>query len=181
MIDFSRNHFELFGLAPRFSLDAAALDAAWREQQSRVHPDRFAHADDARKRLALQASARVNEAYRALRDPVTRAVYLLALNGVDATRESDTALPFDFLERQLERRERADEAADAGDLRALAAARDEVRQEARALEASLSGLLDERQAFAEARMPVRELRFLGKVAEDLRELEARVDDAVEDR
>jgi molecular chaperone HscB len=179
MIDFSRNHFELFGLPARFGLDAAALDAAWRARQSEVHPDRFAHADDARKRLALQASARVNEAYRALRDPVARAEYLLALHGVDATRESDTALPLDFLERQLERRERADEAAAASDLAALAVAGDEVRQEARALEASLAALLDERKDYAEARTPVRELRFLTKVADDLRQLEARVDDALE--
>jgi hypothetical protein len=28
MIDFSRNHFELFGLPPRFRFDAASLDAA---------------------------------------------------------------------------------------------------------------------------------------------------------
>ncbi len=56
--------------------------------------------------IALQSSARVNEAYRALKDPVARAQYLLSLHGVDAFDETNTALPFDFLERQLERRER---------------------------------------------------------------------------
>jgi molecular chaperone HscB len=181
MIDFSRNHFELFGLPPRFALDAAALDAAWRTRQSEVHPDRFAHAGDAEKRLALQASARVNEAYRALRDPVARAEYRLALHGVDATRESDTALPLVFLARQLERRERADEAAGARDFAALAATREEVREEARELESSIAQLLDERRAYADARTPVRELRFLSKVVEDLRSLEARADDSLEDR
>ena len=43
----SGNHFELFGLTPAFSLDAEALETAYREIQSRVHPDRFAHAGDA--------------------------------------------------------------------------------------------------------------------------------------
>ena len=38
MIDFSRNHFELFGLPPRFRFDATALDAAYRALQLQVHP-----------------------------------------------------------------------------------------------------------------------------------------------
>ena len=52
MIDFSRNHFELFGLPERFRFDAAALDRAYRELQGEVHPDRFA----ARRRRASSAS-----------------------------------------------------------------------------------------------------------------------------
>ena len=64
MIDFSRNHFELFGLPARYRVDAAALDGAYRKLQTEVHPDRFASARDADRRAALQASARVNEAYR---------------------------------------------------------------------------------------------------------------------
>ena len=66
MIDFSRNHFELFGLPERFRFDAASLDRAYRELQSEVHPDRFATSDDTERRVALQSSARVNEAYSAL-------------------------------------------------------------------------------------------------------------------
>ena len=62
MIDFSRNHFELFGLSARYRVDQDALDAAYRKLQSEVHPDRFAGGSDAERRIALQASARVNEA-----------------------------------------------------------------------------------------------------------------------
>ena len=72
MIDFSRNYFDLFGLAPAFRFDSAVLDRAFRELQTEVHPDRFAGGSDAQKRLALQSSARVNEAYRALKEPVRR-------------------------------------------------------------------------------------------------------------
>ena len=82
MIDFSRNHFELFDLPPRFRFDAAVLDAAYRKLQSAVHPDRFARGTDVERRLAQQSSARVNEAYRALKDPVQRAQYLLQLHGI---------------------------------------------------------------------------------------------------
>ena len=96
MIDFSRNHFELFGLPARYRVDPASLDAAYRKLQSEVHPDRFARGTDAERRMALQSSARVNEAYRALKDPVERAQYLLRMQGVDAVGETDTQLPERF-------------------------------------------------------------------------------------
>jgi molecular chaperone HscB len=177
MLDFSRNHFALFGLPERFALDGAALDAAYRRLQSDVHPDRYAHGSDAERRLALQASARVNEAYRALREPVARAEYLLTLHGIDARDETDTRLPLDFLERQLERREEASDAASAHDARRLAALVDGVRTEARELQAALVQLLDEQRDYAAARGAVRELRFLHKVNEDLGELDAALDEA----
>src|SRR5512137_454605 len=101
VIDFNRNYFELFGLPARFDVDAAALDRAYRALQTEVHPDRFAAGTDAERRVAMQSAARVNEAYRALKDPVARASPLLALHGVAAADETDTALDIGFLERQL--------------------------------------------------------------------------------
>src|SRR6266536_3145239 len=110
MIDFSRNHFELFGLEPRFRFDPALLDRAYRDLQSDVHPDRHAAGNDEQQRRALQSSARVNEAYRTLKDPVARAEYLLSLHGRDGS-EGDRGLDVEFLEKQLERREEASDAA----------------------------------------------------------------------
>jgi molecular chaperone HscB len=167
MIDFSRNYFELFGLPRAFRFDAAVLDRAYRQLQSEVHPDRFAGGTDAEKRLALQASARVNEAYRALKNPVQRAQYLLRMHGIDAVSETDTALPLEFLERQLERREQAAEAQTARDVRTLSSLLADARAESQALEDVLAQVLDDEQAFATARMQVRELTFLTKLAEDI--------------
>jgi len=167
MIDFSRNYFDLFGLTPAFRFDGAVLDRAFRELQTEVHPDRFAGASDAQKRLALQSSARVNEAYRALKDPVRRAQYILRLHDVDAVGETDTSLPLDFLERQLERRERAAEAQAAGDVDTLDTLLADARAESRSLEDRLAQLLDGDRAFAAARTQVRELTFLAKLAEDI--------------
>jgi len=167
MIDFSRNHFELFGLPVSFAIDPAALDRAWRDLQAEVHPDRHAAADDTSRRLALQASARVNEAYRALKDPVERGRYLLHLRGIDAFDETDTRLPLDFLEAQLERRERAAEAAEAGDADALDGIVADIRAEARGRERDLAALLEVAGDGARATAVLRELRFLAKVAEDV--------------
>ena len=176
MIDFSHNYFALFGLSPRFRFDPAVLDQAYRALQSDIHPDRFAGGTEAQQRMALQSSTRVNEAYRALKDPVQRAQYLLQLNGIEALSETDTQLPMDFLERQLERREAAGEAHAAGDARTLSALRDGVRTEARDLEDALAHELDDERAFASARSRVRELTFLHKLAGDLDEMLGRLDD-----
>jgi molecular chaperone HscB len=167
MIDFSQNYFALFGLPPQYRFDAARLDAAYRALQTQVHPDRFAAAGESERRLALQSSARVNEAYRALKDPVGRAQYLLSLHGIDATSETDTALPIDFLERQLERREAVDEARIAGEIARLEALLAEVRAEIAALEPALAETLDSEQRWESARAGVRELQFLSKLAADI--------------
>lgn len=176
MIDFSRNHFELFGLPQRFRFDPAALDRAYRQLQGDVHPDRHAAASESDQRLALQSSARVNEAYRALKDPVARAQYLLALHGVDAFGDADTTLPLDFLERQLERREAAHAALAARDGGALSALLADVRAEAAQVERRLAALIDVDEAWAAARPQVRELRFLAKVAADIDTMLAALDD-----
>ena len=167
MIDFSQDYFALFGLPLRYRCDAAQLDAAYRALQTRVHPDRFAAAGEVERRLALQSSARVNEAYRALKDPVGRAQYLLSLQGIDATGETDTALPMDFLERQLERREAVEEARLAGDSARLEALLAEVRNEIAALESELTEALDANKSWEPARASVRELQFLSRLAGDI--------------
>ena len=42
-----QNHFDLFHLPARFEVDMDALDAAYRDVQGQVHPDRFVNATDA--------------------------------------------------------------------------------------------------------------------------------------
>src|SRR6185312_15300702 len=114
-----QNHFELFGLPPSYGMDEEILEKAYREIQARVHPDRFAHAGDAERRASLQWTTRVNEAYRTLRNPVSRASHLLALNGVDVAFETNTAMPAEFLMEQMELREALEGATQSRDTTAL--------------------------------------------------------------
>ena len=176
MIDFSRNHFALFDLPERYRFDADQLERAYRQLQSKVHPDRFAAGSDQEKRISLQSSARVNEAYRVLRDPVERARYLLKLNGVDALDETDTELPLEFLERQLERRETAAGAVDNHDMRGLSSVAANVAEEASELEAILAQSIDAKRAYADAKVHVRQLKFLSKLAADLDTMHAELAD-----
>ena len=169
MIDFSTDHFALFELPRRYRIDRAALDAAYRKLQGEIHPDRHASAGDADRRLSLQASARVNEAYEALSDPAGRGEYLLGLHGIVTLGETDTAMPTDFLSEQMERREEIDEAMQRGDHAALEQGLDTVAGEAAVLEEELASALDDRQALGDAKTIVRKLRFLDRVREEITE------------
>ena len=68
-----------------FDIDTAELAVRYRELQRRVHPDKFANASDQERRLSLQMTAQVNEAFQTLKDPVRRGRYLLSLRGVEST------------------------------------------------------------------------------------------------
>jgi molecular chaperone HscB len=176
MIDFSQDYFALFGLPARYRFDPAKLDAAYRKLQTEVHPDRFASAGDDERRLALQSSSRVNEAYRALRSPVERANYLLLLRGIDALAETDTALPPEFLEQQLECRESMADAIVSRDMSALVALRKNVEGAAAEVERTLAAQLDLPATPADARVNLRKLKFLSKVAADISAAIAELDD-----
>ena len=176
MIDFSQDYFALFGLPARYRFDPAELDAAYRRLQTEVHPDRFAAAGDDERRLALQSSSRVNEAYRALRSPLERAHYLLLLRGIDALAETDTALPPEFLEQQLECREAMAEAVTRRDAATLTALQKSVENAAAELERSLAEQLDRPEIPAEAQVSLRKLKFLSKVTVDIAAAIAEIDD-----
>jgi molecular chaperone HscB len=100
-----KNYFLLFGVPVAFSLDPIALETGWKRMQRTVHPDRYARADDAQKRLALQWSTLMNEGYAVLKDPLRRAEYLCRLAGVTVDAQSNTRMPVDFLEVQMRLRE----------------------------------------------------------------------------
>ena len=110
------NDFVLFGLPERFALDRNELDARWRKLQASAHPDRFASDGAAAQRVAMQWSVRINEAYRRLREPLSRAAYLCELRGAPIEAHSNTAMPADFLMQQMAWREGLDDAQGEGEL-----------------------------------------------------------------
>jgi molecular chaperone HscB len=168
------DHFELFGLPAHFAIDEAALDAAYRQLQSQVHPDRFASASDVERRIAMQRATQANEAYRTLRSPLDRAIYLLSLRGIDVRSETSTRLEPSFLAQQLEWREAAGDAKAAKDVNALEAQLASLRMEKDLRFALLGALIDDgsddegneegNEAAAEA---ARQLLFIEKLEAEL--------------
>ena len=153
------------------SLDERALESAFREVQSAVHPDRFAAAPEQQRRLAMQMATLVNEAYRVLRDPARRAEYLCSLNGVSLEAESNTAMPADFLIEQMQWREQLDEAKAARDRSAIDALRTELQRRRTLLIETLGAALDDRHDFDEAADLVRRLMFIDRFGADIESAE----------
>ena len=161
-----QNHFDLFNLPPRFSLDTGALDAAYRDVQGQVHPDRFVNATDAEKRVAMQWATRANEAYQTLKNPQKRAQYLCEQHGIDLQTESNTAMPMAFLMQQMEWREALGDARAAKDLAALEELDEQVKQERKARLVQIGEQLDAGD-YEQAAQGVRALMFLEKFGEEL--------------
>jgi molecular chaperone HscB len=156
--------FDIFGLAPLFAIDRAALDARWKDLQREAHPDRFATAPAAAQREAMQWSVRINEAYQRLKDPLKRAAYLCELNGAPIRAEDNTAMPPAFLMQQMQWREDLDEAETAADLERMAA---EVVAARREMLEALQQTSDVQRDFTALAQQVRSLMFVERFASDV--------------
>jgi len=172
-MNLSDDDFTLFGLAPRFALDRAALDDCWRALQARVHPDRFVGEGAAAQRIAMQWAVRVNEAYQRLKDPLKRGAYLCELRGAPIQAENNTAMPGAFLMQQMAWREALDDADGAAAVQALD---DEVAADEQRLLAELGRTLDANVDVggnaAAAAQQVRALMFVARFRADInRQLE----------
>ena len=161
-----QNHFDLFHLPARFEVDMDALDAAYRDVQGQVHPDRFVNATDAEKRVAMQWATRANEAYQTLRNPQKRAQYLCEINGVDLQTESNTAMPMAFLMQQMEWREALDDARSGKDAEALDGLDAQLRRERKQMLEQVGMQLDAGD-FHGAAQGVRALMFLDKFGDEV--------------
>ena len=75
-------HFDLFGLARRLQFDLDALEQQFYALSRELHPDRHQTGSPYERELSVEWSSALNVAYETLRDPVTRAEYLLGLEGV---------------------------------------------------------------------------------------------------
>ena len=159
------NDFVLFGLPEQFALDRADLDVRWRKLQASAHPDKFAADGAAAQRLAMHGSVRINEAYRRLREPLSRAGYLCELRGAPIDAERNTAMPAAFLMQQMGWREALDDARNDAD--ALAALGAEVRRTEQELLHQAARLLDDERTPMAAAERVRALMFIQKFRKDL--------------
>lgn len=168
-IDLTQDYFALFGLPRRFAIDEPALEAAWHELQSQVHPDRYAHLPDVDKRLSMQWATRVNEGFRTLKKPLERAQYLLELQGVDTALETNTVMSPEFLMEQMEWREAVGEAREAGEVDELEQLHHRLQLHAREVRNGLQAQLDEAHDYTAAADTVRRLMFIDKLQREIDE------------
>lgn len=81
------DYFSVFGVIPKLNLDLSSLENDFHRLSRRLHPDRFARAPENEKEWSLGNTALLNDAYRTLKDPITRTEYLLKLHGAEIREE----------------------------------------------------------------------------------------------
>lgn len=107
------DYFTVFGLPRKLTVDGEALQRRFYDLSRQHHPDFHQGADAAGQAEALARSALINRAYRALRDPLARVEYLIALEEGREVREGATdkpKAPRELLEEMLEVQEALEEA-----------------------------------------------------------------------
>jgi molecular chaperone HscB len=85
------DYFSFFGLPRKLNIDVAALERDFYRLSRKLHPDLYARATGQEQDWSLQKSSQLNDAYRALKDPVARTQYLLKLEGVQLEEQSKAA------------------------------------------------------------------------------------------
>ena len=165
------DHFARLGLPAALDLDAASLDRAYFALQRQWHPDRFVSRPPEERARASAEAASVNEAYRTLKDPLSRAFYMAGMAGVDLPGDGKTIDDPDLLMEAMEAREALHEAASPEEVDRLAA---DARKHAHEALAGLGSLFlaNDRAAIRKALL---RLRYLDKFAEEARARRMNVD------
>jgi len=165
------NYFELFDIPLSFEVDQELLSLRYRELQRVVHPDRFTGASEQEKRLSVQQAALINEAFQTLKRPLSRARYMLELNGITLD-ESDTTMDPAFLMEQMELRESLAEVRGKDDpFSELNRLRDRIESTERELVQTLQQLFSEGSELEQGKDLIRRMQFIQRLLGEVDELE----------
>lgn len=167
---FGKNYFAIFKLPVTFNIDLNVVAGTFRELQKAVHPDRFAHGSDQERLLAVQKTSQINQAFQALKDPVSRAQYMLQLQGMETNAETDTTMDTGFLMEQMEIREAIAEVRGQSDpFTELDKLSNTLREKLAQLSEQFALEFDKKN-FEQAREVVRKMQFVTKAQADISEI-----------
>src|ERR1700723_3245375 len=117
------DYFAFFAMPRKLTIDPAALEGQFHMLSWKLHPDNFVRASEFERNLSLERSSELNDAYRTLREPLTRVEYLLEFLNVRKEGTTKQQAPPELLEEVFELNESLDELRDAraagGDVAAL--------------------------------------------------------------
>ncbi|MFN0103233.1 MAG: Fe-S protein assembly co-chaperone HscB [Bryobacteraceae bacterium] len=135
------DYFAIFGIEKKLALDVEDLQRRFYAKSREWHPDGHARAGAQQLAYAELASATLNDAWRVLRDPISRADYLLKGEGFDIGEQRGRDVPPELLEEVFELNMALEEVRD-GD----AAAKTEVARALARFERLLAEIDKERDA-----------------------------------
>jgi molecular chaperone HscB len=186
------NYFSTFAIDAKFEIDLAELNRQYRALAVNFHPDKFVNGEASEQRIAVQKSTQLNEAYKTLKNPVTRAAYLLNKLlepvGEQFVMEQYHVTDTELLMQQIDYREQLAAISDSQDIDALSKFQLRVKaiakQTQQTINADFDALLNQSEQPQKSETPdisetlvvdlknqICELRFLEKLAHDCDELE----------
>jgi molecular chaperone HscB len=98
----AQDYFAYLGLPQKLQIDRAELESNFYTLSRRLHPDVYFRRPEQERQLSIDATALLNDAYRTLKDPVSRAEYLLSLHGLKKRDDSTAGAPPELLEEVFE-------------------------------------------------------------------------------
>lgn len=105
----SADYFAVFGLPRKLGVETAMLEQKFLQLSWKLHPDNFVNSSEQERELSLRKSSELNDAYRVLRDPLSRVEYLLEIEGERKEGETKQQAPPELLEEVFELNESLDE------------------------------------------------------------------------
>ncbi|KAF8396348.1 hypothetical protein HHK36_017965 [Tetracentron sinense] len=108
-VDSSVDYFQIFGLEKNYEIHGENIEGKYKDWQKKLHPDLVHSKSEKEKEYAAEQSARVIDAYRTLSKPLSRAMYLLELEGIHVE-EGKTVSDLELLGEIMEIREAVEEA-----------------------------------------------------------------------
>jgi molecular chaperone HscB len=85
------DYFSFFGLPRKLNVDLAQLEREFYNLSRKLHPDRYAQSESQEQQWSLEKTSQLNDAYRTLKDPISRTEYLLRTEGIQFGEQSKTA------------------------------------------------------------------------------------------
>jgi molecular chaperone HscB len=103
-------YFDVFGLPRKLAIDTSGLERGFYKLSRKLHPDVYARASEQEQQWSLEQTSLLNDAYRTLKNAITRTEYLLKLEGVEIEQDKssengakkESRMPPDLLEEVFE-------------------------------------------------------------------------------
>lgn len=105
------DYFSFVGLPRQLVIDGGELERRFRDLSRKFHPDYYHNATPVERMASLERSSYLNDAYRALKNPISRIEHLLAVEGLPLGKPEDqkSAVPPSLLEEVFALNEELDE------------------------------------------------------------------------
>ncbi|CAD1476767.1 unnamed protein product, partial [Heterotrigona itama] len=106
----SLTYFDIIGISRSYDVKITEIQKKYKELQKLLHPDKYSTKSEKEKQLSENLSSLVNKAYTTLIHPLKRGLYILKLNGITISEETDN-INAEFLMEIMEKNEEIEDAA----------------------------------------------------------------------